>query len=105
MNTMTLPAVDPQEAYRMQQRGDIAVDVREPQETAAGHAAGAVLVPLGQLPQRHGELPRDRRLLVLCATGNRSSVATEELRRVGYDAVNVEGGMAAWQAANLPMTR
>lgn len=104
MSTQTVPSVDVAEAYAMYQRGDVLVDVREPHETAGGHPRDARLIPLQRLPQHHQDLP-ETRILVVCATGNRSSVATEQLRRAGHDAVNVEGGMAAWRASGLPVTR
>lgn len=104
MSTQTLPSVDVHAAYAMQRSGDAVLDVREPHETAGGHAPDAHLIPLGHLPQRHGDLP-DTRILVMCASGNRSSYAAEQLRRAGHDAINVDGGIAAWQAAGLPVTR
>ena len=104
MSTHTLPSVDVDEARAMQRDGDLLVDVREPHETAQGHAADARLIPLGDLSQHHADLP-DTRILVMCASGNRSSQAAEQLRRAGHEALNVEGGTAAWRAAGLPVTR
>lgn len=77
------------------------IDVREPAEWVRGHAAGAILVPLGELDA--SVLPRDRTILVLCRSGNRSGTATTMLLEAGLDAVNVTGGMLAWQAAGLPL--
>lgn len=98
-----IPSTSPEEAHRLQGQGDVLIDVREPHETADGHAAGARLIPLDQLQERHDELPRDQRLLLLCASGNRAAVATEQLRSAGFDAINVEGGTTAWQDRDLPM--
>jgi rhodanese-related sulfurtransferase len=75
------------------------VDVREPAEYAQAHVPGARLVPLGTLHGALGELPRDRRLYLLCAVGARSAAATEFLVAQGFDAVNVAGGTRAWVAA------
>jgi rhodanese-related sulfurtransferase len=76
--------------------GATLLDVREPAEYAAGHVPGARLVPMGQLPARLGELDRDSRVLVICASGNRSSAMTDLLVQQGFDAVNVAGGTGAW---------
>lgn len=98
--------VDPGEAQRRQQAGALLVDVREPDEWAAGHAAGAVHIPLGQLASRARELNKDREVLLICASGNRSSLATDLLRRSGHSrAMNVAGGTRAWVRAGLPLER
>ena len=77
------------------------LDVREEWEFRRRRAPGAMLVPLAQLPQRAPELPADKRILVICEHGNRSLVAAEYLRRLGFaDAASVRGGMAAWARAN-----
>ena len=76
--------------------GATLLDVREPAEYAAGHVPGARLVPMGQLPARLGELDRDSRVLVICASGNRSSAMTDLLVQQGFDAANVAGGTTAW---------
>jgi rhodanese-related sulfurtransferase len=79
------------------------LDVREPDEYRAGHIAAAHLIPLGQLEAHLDNLPREREILCVCRTGNRSGVAVRRLRRAGLNAVNVRGGMLAWQAAGLPV--
>ncbi|MFD7985222.1 rhodanese-like domain-containing protein [Kitasatospora indigofera] len=76
--------------------GDPVVDVREAFEFAAGHVPGARWVPLGMLAERLAELPRDRAIMVICASGNRSQVGAELLTRAGFDAASVRGGVAAW---------
>jgi rhodanese-related sulfurtransferase len=81
------------------------LDVREPDEFRAGHIAAAHLIPLGQLQARLAELPADRDILCVCRTGNRSGMAVRQLRRAGISAVNVRGGLVAWQAAGLPIKR
>ena len=80
------------------------IDVREPQEfnDALGHAPGAVLIPLGTLPQRLDELGRDRPLAIICRSGARSARATLFLKQNGFDSVaNVTGGMLRWRMLNL----
>ncbi|MCU0274653.1 MAG: rhodanese-like domain-containing protein, partial [Acidimicrobiales bacterium] len=79
------------------------LDVREDDEYEAGRAPGTVHIPLGQLPERLDEVPRDRRVVVICRSGNRSGHATVYLRNNEVDAVNMVGGMQAWAAAGLPV--
>jgi DMSO/TMAO reductase YedYZ molybdopterin-dependent catalytic subunit len=83
--------------------GALLLDVREPGEWQAEHAPDAVLVPMGQLRNRHAELPRDRPIVVICRSGGRSAAVTGALRAAGFDAVNLAGGMCAWAAAGLPV--
>jgi glyoxylase-like metal-dependent hydrolase (beta-lactamase superfamily II) len=72
------------------------LDVRNPDEVAAWAIPGAVNIPLGDLAARGSEIPRDRELVVVCASGRRSSRATDALSRAGFDAHNLTGGMVAW---------
>jgi rhodanese-related sulfurtransferase len=78
------------------------LDVREPVEWAHGHIEGAVHVPLMELPQRLGDLPREQ-TLVVCKVGGRSAQAVGYLAEQGYDVVNLDGGMLEWEAAGRPM--
>jgi rhodanese-related sulfurtransferase len=95
--------VGAQEAFERVREGALLLDVREPHEWNAGHAAGARHVPLWELPERLDALPRDRQVLVVCRSGHRSSRATSLLVRSGFDAVNLDGGMRAWVTAGLPL--
>lgn len=79
------------------------LDVREQHEWAAGHAPGAVHVPLGELAARVAEVPRDSLVAVVCRSGHRSAQAAAWLAAHGYRAANVADGMQAWEAAGLPM--
>lgn len=72
------------------------VDVRNPDEYAAGRVPGAVLVPMHTVPVRLQDLPRDRTLYLVCATGGRSAQTAAWLEPQGYDVVNVLGGTQAW---------
>ncbi|MBV6701774.1 rhodanese-like domain-containing protein [Kitasatospora aureofaciens] len=80
----------------------VLLDVREQDEWDAGHADGALHIPLGQVIARLGELP-DEKLYVLCRVGGRSAQVVQYLVQQGRDAVNVDGGMYAWESAGRPM--
>ena len=99
------PALEVAEARRHQQAGALLVDVREPDEWRAGHAAGARHIPLGRLAAELGKLPADREVLFICRSGNRSGTATSMARRAGLNATNVAGGTTAWARAGLPLER
>ncbi len=98
----TVPEVDAEEASRRVGAGAFLLDVRNADEWNAGHAEGAVWMPLGELEARHGELPTDRPILAICRSGARSYTASEALNAWGHDATNVIGGSQAWAAAGLP---
>ncbi|WP_309131127.1 rhodanese-like domain-containing protein [Brevibacterium sp.] len=72
------------------------LDVREDDEWQAGHIEGAIHIPLGDLPIRYGEVPLDEDVYVICRTGGRSRRAAAWLNGNGFDAINVNGGMGAW---------
>lgn len=96
--------IDPAEAKRRQEVGAILIDVREPYEWSAGHAIGARHIPLGKLEQHLASLPRDREVLFICRSGNRSATATLRARRAGLTkAANVRGGLIAWMRDRLPI--
>lgn len=79
------------------------LDVREADEWRAGHVAGAVHIPMGTLPGRLEELPQDIRVYVMCRVGGRSGQVAQYLGARGWDVVNIDGGMLAWDAAGRPM--
>lgn len=81
----------------------VMIDVREQDEWDAGHAPGAIHLPLSTLPARVGEVPRDGQVDIMCKAGGRSARAVMFLREQGVDARNVDGGMLAWQAAGKQM--
>jgi rhodanese-related sulfurtransferase len=83
--------------------GVTVVDVREPDEWDAGHLAGSVHVPMGELVERVDELPADDQLLVVCRVGGRSAQVTLWLAGQGYRAVNLAGGLVAWSRAGRPL--
>jgi rhodanese-related sulfurtransferase len=97
----TTPELGARAAHALVGAGALLLDVREPDEWRAGRAPEAVLLPMGQVRARQDELPRDRRIVVVCRSGGRSAAVTESLRTWGFDAVNLAGGMCAWSAAGL----
>lgn len=80
----------------------VLLDVREPGEWAAGHAPGALHIPLGQLQDRIADIPPGD-LVVTCKKGGRAARATAALVAAGRRAANLEGGMEGWHDAGLPM--
>lgn len=63
---------------------------------------GALHIPMGQLGSRLGDLDKDRPIIVVCRSGNRSAVVADALNQAGYTADTMAGGMTAWQRAGLP---
>lgn len=85
---------------------DFLLDVREDDEWEAGHAEGALHIPMSEFVARYGELteaaPEDGKVYVLCRVGGRSAQVAQYLIQQGVDAVNVAGGMQAWEAMRPP---
>ena len=79
------------------------LDVRQPGEREQSCIEASQHIPLGELPARAGEVPRDRRVVIQCAGGYRSSIAASILLRAGHEGIaDLIGGLTAWQAAGLP---
>jgi len=73
------------------------LDVREPNEYQINKIAGSTLIPLGELPRRYQELPRDREIISQCKSGARSARAQDFLKTVGFTNVkNLKGGILEW---------
>lgn len=89
------------EAMTLVREGALLLDVREPEEWATGHIAGARHVPLRRLDP--ATLPAGSRVVAVCRSGNRSGVAAALLVAAGHDAVNLDGGMTAWTEAGRPV--
>ncbi|MGQ4618311.1 rhodanese-like domain-containing protein [Nocardia sp. R7R-8] len=81
----------------------ILLDVREADEWRLGHAPGAVHIPMVDVPARIDELDYDADLYVICRQGGRSLQVVEYLTHIGYEAIQVRGGMVAWQQAGRPL--
>ncbi|MFF9866497.1 MULTISPECIES: rhodanese-like domain-containing protein [unclassified Streptomyces] len=103
MNFAPLPTVD---AASVPADG-LVLDVREADEWAAGHVDGALHVPMSDFVARFGEVTEavadGRRAYVMCRVGGRSAQVTQYLVQQGIDAVNIDGGMLAWESAGRPM--
>ena len=98
--------VTPQEARAAVTSADgVIVDVREPWEWTGGYAEGAELISLSNLQARAEELPKEKPIFFICASGNRSYQAADYFRSLGYDARSIAGGTAAWQLHRLPLQR
>jgi rhodanese-related sulfurtransferase len=105
-NANEIPEVDPHEARRRIAAGALHVDVRERDEHARVRIAGGVLLPLSEFMERYEEeLPKEQEIVVSCRSGARSGRATALLREHGYDAVNLGGGILAWEEEGLPVER
>lgn len=104
---LNLPAtVDAKTVNSLRGNPDVVlIDVREPDEFAAGHIPEATLIPLGQLSSRLSEIPKDKTVVAVCRSGNRSGQATELLRQAGFDAHNMSGGMISWEQAGYDVQR
>jgi hydroxyacylglutathione hydrolase len=84
--------------------GAVVVDVRSDAEWSSGHIPGSLHIMGGDLPKRLGELPRDARVNVVCASGYRSGVAASVLRRAGFTGVaNLSRGLNEWRDRGLPL--
>ena len=84
----------------------VILDIRNPREWTTKHIQGSLNLPLNHLRERIGEIPRGRRVAVHCAGGYRSAIAAGILSQHGVtDLVELAGGLAAWEAAQLPVAR
>lgn len=96
----------PAELYETldQEDAPLVVDVRSPEEYRFdGHITGSRLLPLPVLLQRAAELPKDRPIVFVCRSGNRSHIACEQLAGQGFsNVINMTGGMIGWHSAGLP---
>lgn len=95
--------VSREEARKLVEDGAQLIDVRADHEWEAGRISGATHVPLPQLPERLGEIDKDRPVVLYCRGGNRSSMATAALADAGYDAVKMTEGIVGWAEDDLPL--
>lgn len=92
-----------EEARKLLEEGAQLVDVRAEHEWEAGRIAGAAHIPLPELPERTGELDRERPVILYCRGDNRSDMAADALAGAGFEAVKLEGGIVGWADAGLPL--
>ena len=90
-------------AYEMYKSGTFLLDVRTQEEWDEYHVPNATLIPLDQLPNRLSEVPKDKEIVVICRSGNRSQEGRDILRQAGYDATSVTGGVKEWYAKGYPI--
>ena len=102
-------SLSPVEAVRVINQDDaLVLDVREDNEVASGRIGGAKHIPLGSLKKRMGDIEKykDKPVVVYCRSGNRSASAAQQLTAAGVeDVVNLQGGIQAWQSANMPIKK
>ena len=101
---METPEIDVFEAKRrLEENNDLLVDVREQHEFDDLHIPGSILVPLSEFSERYEELPKDKNIIMQCRSGARSSKTTDILVENGYKAINMAGGILAWEEADFPI--
>jgi rhodanese-related sulfurtransferase len=90
------------QAAEKRNQGAFILDVRQPEEWQQFHIPGATLIPLGDLPNRLNEVPKDKEIVVVCRTGNRSAQGRDILLNAGFAKVtSMAGGVTQWQAQGL----
>ncbi len=104
IHNITVPEITVQEAYQKYQQGALILDVRTAEEWSQSHIPNAIHIPLDELESRLHELPKDKEIVVICHTGNRSREGVVLLLKAGFTQVSmVTGGMNNWQAAGYPV--
>lgn len=102
-----LPELTP--AWVAAHRDDLTLlDVRSAEELAGpdGRVRGSLWIPLPELEARHQELPSDKPLVVICHSGSRSALATQQLLQAGrHQVANLRGGLSRWSAEGYPVER
>ncbi len=92
------------EAYSMYQDGAFLLDVREDSEWDEYHVPGTTHIPLGELAARVDELPRDRQIVVVCRSGNRSQEGRDILLNAGFTQVtSMDDGLKTWRSRGYPI--
>lgn len=85
----------------------VVVDVRAQKDFSAGHIAGALHLPYDKLASRIAELEKHKAktLIVVDAMGQQAGAASRELKKAGYNAAKLSGGIASWRGDNLPVVK
>jgi rhodanese-related sulfurtransferase len=104
-NTSSLPSeISVSDAYAKYQSGAFVLDVRTQEEWNEFHAPNTTLIPLDQLPARLNEVPRDKEIVVVCRSGNRSQEGRDILLNAGFQQVSsMTGGLNEWRASGYPI--
>lgn len=90
-------------AYEMYKGGAFVVDVRTQAEWDQYHAPNTTLIPLDELQSRLSEIPKDREIVVVCRSGNRSQQGRDILLAAGYNATSMTGGLNEWYSKGYPI--
>ncbi|MCZ8104542.1 MAG: rhodanese-like domain-containing protein [Burkholderiaceae bacterium] len=94
------------QATRLINDGAVVLDVRDAAEYGAGHLANSRNIPTAELDKRVAELPANKPVVVVCASGSRAARAAAALRRAGRtDVFCLDGGLAGWRQAGLPVVK
>ena len=102
-NSALLPEVSLQDAAKLRDAGAFVLDVREPSEWNEFHIPGSTLISLGQLQSRVSEIPKDKQVLVVCRSGNRSRTGRDILKQAGFaNVTSMNGGLTEWRNSGLP---
>ena len=90
--------IDAADAVANPEPGTVYFDCREPNEYALGHIPNSVFIPRGNLETKvEAAIPRDKKILIYCASGNRSALAADTMQRMGYtDVASMAGGFRGW---------
>jgi rhodanese-related sulfurtransferase len=98
------PEISVSEAYNKYQNGAYVLDVRTQEEWDDFHAPNTTLIPLDQLASRLNEIPRDKEIVVVCRSGNRSQQGRDILLNAGFQQVaSMQGGLNEWRASGYPV--
>ncbi len=100
---VSLPAeISVAQTAEKRDQGAFILDVRQPEEWQQFHIPGATLIPLGELPNRLNEVPKNKEIVVVCRTGHRSAQGRDILLNAGFPWVtSMAGGITQWQAQGL----
>jgi len=101
-NTQLPKEISVQDAAALRTSGAFMLDVRQPEEWQEYHIPESTLIPLGDLPNRLGEVPKDQEIVVVCRSGNRSQQGRDILLNAGFDQVtSMAGGLKEWQSSGF----
>jgi len=102
--TSLAPQISVEEAYTKYQNGAFVLDVRTNEEWNEFHAPNTTLIPLDELASRIDEVPRDREIVVVCRSGNRSQQGRDILLNAGFENVtSMTGGLNEWRSIGYPI--